>query len=298
MKINNINAETVKNLTTQQLMDMHRKMHMLYSGAKKLGINNPEYYQLLLEKHDILVGEMIRRKYNHNTPLKEDISRLSLLEAISYELTVRQIKRRYKKIVQQIKLFYAQKKKQKIEELKQKKKQFIQDLKNELLLGKINQAKYEQSMETMIEEVEHAFLSAVEDYKIAERQSVDRVARQEAQEVVQTAYKMSIDDVIEKGIETYYKTMKKVTIATAIILISNKMYRDYLTISARACSGRYGLDKEKCIKTFKRQALRERQKYIQAKIQECKNSENPNQCIERLNKEINSVKAKIDMLRL
>ena len=276
MKIVDITPETVKELTTQQLMEIHRKLHMLYTGAKKRGINNPEYYQLLLQKHSIIVNEMKRRGYKHNSQLEENLSRMSLLEAISYELTVRQIKRRYKKIIQQIKLFYVQKKKEKIEELKQRKKQFIQDLKNELLLGKINQAKYEQSMETMIEQVEDAFLSALEDYKIAERQSVDRVARQEAQEVVQTAYKMSIDDVIEKGIETYYKTMKKVTIATAIILISNKMYRDYLTISARACSGRYGLDKEKCIKTFKRQALRERQRYIQAKIQECKNSENPN----------------------
>jgi hypothetical protein len=224
--------------------------------------------------------------------------RKNLLEAISYDLTVRQIKNRAKKNVEKIKQFFIEKRKQTIKDLQDRKKQLLYDLKNELLLGKINKALFEKSKETLVEEIETTFLEALEEYKIAERQAVHRVAAQEAKEIITTAYRFNLDDIVEKGIELYYKTMKKITLITAIIIVSNKLYRDYFSISGRACKGRFGLDREKCIKDFKRKALQERKRYIQSKMQECQKSENPEECISRLNKEINSINAKIASLQL
>jgi len=69
MKVADINSKSVKEISVQELMNMHSRMHMLYAGAIKRGAKK-EFINDIKSKHAILVAEMERRGYNHMTPLK------------------------------------------------------------------------------------------------------------------------------------------------------------------------------------------------------------------------------------
>lgn len=63
--------EKPSSLSTQQLLDFHRKTHMLYEGAKKRKPQNKAFINSMVELHDRFVSEMLKRKMKHNTPLKK-----------------------------------------------------------------------------------------------------------------------------------------------------------------------------------------------------------------------------------
>jgi len=60
-----------RKLNNQLLQDYHRKTHMLYAGNIKRTPVNKKFINLIVDLHDEFVKEMLKRKINHNTPLKK-----------------------------------------------------------------------------------------------------------------------------------------------------------------------------------------------------------------------------------
>ncbi len=59
-----------KKLSTKQLLDYHRKCHMLHAANIKRKPLNKELINEIMSIHDILVKEMKRRGFSHTSPLK------------------------------------------------------------------------------------------------------------------------------------------------------------------------------------------------------------------------------------
>jgi hypothetical protein len=56
-------------LTDKQLLDYHRKCHMMYAGNVKHNPPNKSFLNLLITLHNRFVKEMQKRGMKHNTPL-------------------------------------------------------------------------------------------------------------------------------------------------------------------------------------------------------------------------------------
>ena len=70
-RLKGLTAASLKSLTNRQLLDYHRKCHMLYSGNIKRKPTNKEFINSIVDLHDMIVKEMKRRKLNHTSPLKK-----------------------------------------------------------------------------------------------------------------------------------------------------------------------------------------------------------------------------------
>lgn len=70
-KIKNLTTTSIKKLPTPTLLDYHRKTHMLYSAAMKRNPPNKEFVNKVVDIHDLIVEDMIKRKIKHKTPLKK-----------------------------------------------------------------------------------------------------------------------------------------------------------------------------------------------------------------------------------
>jgi len=57
--------------TNKQLLDYHRKCHMLYGGNMKNRPVNKQFINSIVDLHDKIVKEMAKRKMKHNTPLRK-----------------------------------------------------------------------------------------------------------------------------------------------------------------------------------------------------------------------------------
>jgi hypothetical protein len=58
-------------LTNSQLLDYHKKTHMLYAGNMKRKPINKKFINSTVELHDRFVKEMQKRGMKHMTPLKK-----------------------------------------------------------------------------------------------------------------------------------------------------------------------------------------------------------------------------------
>jgi len=67
-KMKDVSPSSLKN---NQLLDYHKKTHMLYAAAVKRKPQNKVFVNSMVELHDRFVSEMLKRKMNHNTPLKK-----------------------------------------------------------------------------------------------------------------------------------------------------------------------------------------------------------------------------------
>ena len=63
-------GKIVRELTNPQLVELHRKCHMLHGAWTKKGNVKKEAFEFIVKVHDELVKEMLRRKMNNNTPLE------------------------------------------------------------------------------------------------------------------------------------------------------------------------------------------------------------------------------------
>jgi hypothetical protein len=63
-------GKIVRGLTNPQLVELHRKCHMLYGAWTKKGNVKKEAFEFIVKVHDELVEEMLRRGMRHNTPLE------------------------------------------------------------------------------------------------------------------------------------------------------------------------------------------------------------------------------------
>jgi hypothetical protein len=60
-----------RSLGDKLLLEYHRKCHMLYAGNIKRTPPNKTFINSIVEYHDSLVKEMLRRNMRHNSPLKK-----------------------------------------------------------------------------------------------------------------------------------------------------------------------------------------------------------------------------------
>lgn len=63
-------GKLLKELTNPQLVELHRKCHMLFEAWKKSGKVNQDAFSFIINVHTKIVKEMERRKLNHNSPLE------------------------------------------------------------------------------------------------------------------------------------------------------------------------------------------------------------------------------------
>ena len=63
-------GKIIRGLTNPQLVELHRKCHMLYGAWTKKGNVKKEAFDFIMKVHDELVKEMNRRNLKHNSPLE------------------------------------------------------------------------------------------------------------------------------------------------------------------------------------------------------------------------------------
>lgn len=66
-QLKGLSPTQLRKMNQKLLLEYHRKTHMLYSGNIKR--RNKEVVNMIVEWHDMIVNEMLRRKINHNSPL-------------------------------------------------------------------------------------------------------------------------------------------------------------------------------------------------------------------------------------
>jgi len=71
MKLIDLNSESVKGLSNQELLNLHRRVHQLHKLAKNRKDLSKEFINFLIEKHKVLENELVRRNLQHKTPLIE-----------------------------------------------------------------------------------------------------------------------------------------------------------------------------------------------------------------------------------
>lgn len=58
-------------ISNQQILDYHRKCHMLYAGNIKHTPVNKTFINSIVTFHNSIVKELLKRNIKHNTPLKK-----------------------------------------------------------------------------------------------------------------------------------------------------------------------------------------------------------------------------------
>lgn len=66
--LKDITPNILRRFPDKLLLEYHRKCHMLYASHKPRG--SKETIQRIVYWHNMIVSEMLRRGFNHNTPLK------------------------------------------------------------------------------------------------------------------------------------------------------------------------------------------------------------------------------------
>ena len=76
MKIIDINSNSVKKISNKELVNMHRRIHQLYTLSKKREMSN-DFSKILYRAHNILVNEIDKRGLNHKSNLNEEFEFLN-----------------------------------------------------------------------------------------------------------------------------------------------------------------------------------------------------------------------------
>lgn len=69
--LSNFKGKKISDLKDKTLLDYHKKTHMLYAGNIKRKPVNKKLINDIVILHDKIVKEMIKRKFNHNSPLEK-----------------------------------------------------------------------------------------------------------------------------------------------------------------------------------------------------------------------------------
>jgi hypothetical protein len=78
---------------------------------------------------------------------------------------------------------------------------------------------------------------------------------------------------------------------------SYKIYKNYLTKAARACSEKSGQEKKMCMKEFEIDGLTAQMTDLRRGLSACTKTKNPDKCREALNKKIGGIREKLDKAR-
>ncbi|GIU69066.1 MAG: hypothetical protein KatS3mg002_0302 [Candidatus Woesearchaeota archaeon] len=82
MRLADINPQSVKKIDKKELMNLHKRVHQLWGGAKAAGFPSKKMKKWLEDIHQILVDEMEKRNINHKSPLLERTIYMKNLEKI------------------------------------------------------------------------------------------------------------------------------------------------------------------------------------------------------------------------
>jgi hypothetical protein len=66
MKLLDITTESIKSVSNQELLSLHRRLHQLFSLAKSRKNIDKKFIKFLVSKHLIVIREMKRRGLTHN----------------------------------------------------------------------------------------------------------------------------------------------------------------------------------------------------------------------------------------
>jgi hypothetical protein len=67
MKISDITSSSIKKVSNQELLSLHRRVHQLYNLAKSRKEVNEKFVKSLVKIHIIIIREMKRRNLIHKT---------------------------------------------------------------------------------------------------------------------------------------------------------------------------------------------------------------------------------------
>ena len=66
MKLLDITTESIKSVSNQELLSLHRRLHQLFSLAKSRKNIDKKFIKFLVSKHLIVIREMKRRGLTNN----------------------------------------------------------------------------------------------------------------------------------------------------------------------------------------------------------------------------------------
>jgi len=93
------------------------------------------------------------------------------------------------------------------------------------------------------------------------------------------------------------RTIAGVVLAAIIVSVGYKIYKNFLSKAAKACKGKKGEDKSKCMKVYKGKALTEEIKAMTSLMKECSKTKHPDKCRRKIQNKINEKKKKIQVLK-
>lgn len=89
-----------------------------------------------------------------------------------------------------------------------------------------------------------------------------------------------------------------VAVAAAIITASSLAYKKYFSKASRACKGKSGEEKNKCMKMQRGNALKAQMATLKSGISKCSQSKNPTKCRQKVIKRMDEIKYKLAKLNL
>jgi hypothetical protein len=143
-----------------------------------------------------------------------------------------------------------------------------------------NIEKLYRSLSKMTPEEAEKTLDKIHDYE-------DK--RNEYEYEFQKLYGEYAEDEIENA--TMSKILAVGWIITAAVILGNKLYKQYLSQAARICKN--APNKEKCMEEFKKKAIQAEIAQLEKAKTYCTKSKNPQECINKLNQEIQKNKEKL-----
>ena len=78
MTLKDLNLKTIKEISNNELLNLHYRVHQLYTIAKKRKEVSEKFVNMLLHYHKIIEREMIKRNMKHKTPLVESFLEIFL----------------------------------------------------------------------------------------------------------------------------------------------------------------------------------------------------------------------------
>ena len=78
MTLKDLNSKTIKEIANNELLNLHYRVHQLYTIAKKRKEVSKKFVNMLLYYHKIIEREMIKRNMKHKTPLVESFLEIFL----------------------------------------------------------------------------------------------------------------------------------------------------------------------------------------------------------------------------
>jgi len=86
MNIDQINKDSIKKVSDKELLNIHYRIHQLYSVAKKR--NNKPQMKLFEAKHTIVANQMIARGMKHKSPINTSLKKVRSMYNIKENITV------------------------------------------------------------------------------------------------------------------------------------------------------------------------------------------------------------------